>query len=209
MHSCGRHLLNTHCVYGTAVAWWCQLWSDNPGWFWYPQSSRECETHFPIAPGPRSTHMPTVISFTTQEQKEAVHLPPDHSSCLPTSADLPQHREGNWGRKPGRDVPKFPQQVHGIVRPRTQLSEYHSCITSFPLSHSGLFKEERGPKYPGHKLWHGPKIMFTAVMVILITPNVYSMWLDFLYSPSISKFTWQSSLHFLPLTISCFISPIC
>ena len=169
----------------------------------------------PIALDDSDTHnLPENVRPTSQE-----HLAPEAPICPQwyhslhrsrkrlltyhlTTALASQHLQTCFstgketGPKPGRDVPKFPQQVHGIVRPRTQLSEYHSCITSFPLSHSGFFKEEHGPKYPGHKLWHRPKTTFTAVTVILITPNVYSMWLDFLYSPSISKRTWQSSLHF-------------
>lgn len=118
-----------------------------------------------------------------------------------TTAPAPQHLQTclSTGKETEAQSQEeaFPQQVHGIVGTRTQLSEYPSASYHFPWATPGFSRKDilgilpqlHGPKYPGHKFWHRPKTMFTPATVNLVTPNVYNIWLDFLYSSSISKCT--------------------
>lgn len=191
--------------------------------FWDPQSSKECETLLSNSTWPQKH--PHAHSDVIHDHRSRKRPFIDHVNTAPT----PQHLQTCLRTGKETEAQSQEERCPGSHSKFMVLSGLEqSSVNSTPASYHfpwvtpgflrkdilGILPQLFDPKFPGHKFWHRPKTMFTPLTVILITPNVYSIGLDFLYSPCISKCIFLGSLvHklsiFLLLTLSCFISHLC
>lgn len=213
MHSCNRHSLNIHSVHGIA----------RPGGAGCAQTTlNDVVTHDPPEAVKPTLQEQLATEASTHhslpwEQKEVVHLRFDHNSCSPTPVD----RLASAQRKEGA-CPNSHSKFNSIARTEVQVLwipvlHHIFSLATLGLSRKGvlnIFPQFHGPRHPAHKPGHRPKTIFTSITMILVTLNVHSMRLDYLYSLSISgicmgKSSGMQIIHFLPLIPSCLSSHVC